>query len=121
MLKILNLKKKNYLIQINGLLKKRQNNTKGKIVVVKKIIDQIKKNGDKALIKYEKRFSKNSQIISKKNVIKKNIKSLDPKVKKSIDIAYNRILKFHSKQKIQNILRIIEPHGCGTRRHVGGS
>ena len=103
MLKILNLKKKNYLIQINGLLKKRQNNTKGKIVVVKKIIDQIKKNGDKALIKYEKRFSKNSQIISKKNVIKKNIKSLDPKVKESIDIAYNRILKFHSKQKIQNI------------------
>jgi len=103
MLKILNLKKKNYLIQINGLLKKRQNNTKGKIVVVKKIIDQIKKNGDKALIKYEKIFSKNSQIISKKNVIKKNIKSLDPKVKESIDIAYNRILKFHSKQKIQNI------------------
>ena len=103
MIKILNIRKSNYLTQINGLLKKRQNNTKSKIVIVKKIIDQIKINGDKALIKYEKKFTKNSQIIPSKNIIKKSIRSLDPKVKKSIDIAYNRILKFHSKQKIQNI------------------
>ena len=103
MIKILNSGKSNYLIQINRLLKKKQNSSKSKTTIVKRIIGEIKRNGDKALIKYEKKFSKNSQIIPNKNIIKKKIKSLDPKVKKSIDIAYNRILKFHSKQKIQNI------------------
>ena len=35
--------------------------------------------------------------------ITKSIKSLDPKIKKAIDFAFNRIYKFHSKQKVQNI------------------
>ena len=35
--------------------------------------------------------------------INKSIKSLDPRVKKAIDFAYNRIFKFHSQQKINNI------------------
>ena len=63
----------------------------------------MKKNGDKALIKYEKKFSN-----IKSN--SKNIKFLGPEIdkisnsvekglKKSIELAYNRIKKFHSKQK----------------------
>ena len=35
--------------------------------------------------------------------ISKLIKSLDKKVKQAIDIAYNRIYKFHSLQKFKNI------------------
>ena len=35
--------------------------------------------------------------------ISKLIKSLNPKVKKAIDTAYNRIYKFHSLQKFKNI------------------
>ena len=35
--------------------------------------------------------------------LKKLIKSLNPKVKKAIDTAYNRIYKFHSLQKFKNI------------------
>ena len=35
--------------------------------------------------------------------INKSIKSLNPKVKKAIDLAYNRIYKFHSFQKFKNI------------------
>ena len=35
--------------------------------------------------------------------IKQSIKSLDPKVKNAIDLAYSRIYKFHSLQKFKNI------------------
>jgi len=103
MIKILNCNKKNYLKQIENLLSKRQSRTKTKTNIVKKIINDIKKNGDKALIKYENKFSNNREIISNKKTIKKSAKSLDLKIKKSIDIAYKRIFKFHVNQKFKNI------------------
>ncbi len=103
MIKILNCNKKNYLKQIENLLNKRQSRTKTKTNIVKKIINDIKKNGDKALIKYENKFSNNREIISNKKTIKKSAKSLDLKIKKSIDIAYKRIFKFHVNQKFKNI------------------
>ena len=37
------------------------------------------------------------------NEINKAIRSLNPNVKKAIDFAYNRILKFHKTQKIKNL------------------
>ena len=37
------------------------------------------------------------------NQLTKSIKFLDPKIKKAIDLAYNRIYKFHSLQKFKNI------------------
>ena len=67
------------------------------------IINDVKKNGDTALIKYEKKFNRNSTIIPSAKKITKLIKSLNPKVKKAIDTAYNRIYKFHSLQKFKNI------------------
>ena len=39
--------------------------------------------------------------------ITKSIKSLDPKVKKAIDLAYMRIHKFHSFQKYKIFLLLI--------------
>ncbi len=88
---------------LNNLLSKRKNKIKFKSNVVINIIRDIKKNGDKALLKYEKKFGKNSIISSKPKEIQKQIKNLDKKVKKSIDLAYSRIFKFHSKQKVKNI------------------
>ena len=70
---------------------------------VTKIIKDVKKNGDKALIKYEKKFNKNYIIVPSSKKISKLIKSLDKRVKQAIDIAYNRIYKFHSFQKSKNI------------------
>ena len=67
------------------------------------IVRDVKKNGDKALLKYEKKFNKNNVIVPTTKQINKSIKSLDKKVKQSIDDAYNRIYKFHSLQKFQNI------------------
>ena len=46
---------------------------------------------------------KNSIIFSRPKEAQKQIKNLDRKVKKSIDLAYSRIFKFHSKQKVKNI------------------
>ena len=88
---------------MDNLLLKRKNRIKFKSSIVTNIIEDVKKNGDKALLKYEKKFGKNSIIFLKPKEIKKQIKNLDKKVKKSIDLAYSRIFKFHSKQKVKNI------------------
>ena len=103
MIKILKCEKKNYQFELNKFFFKRQSRLKINTNVVRKIINDIKKNGDKALIKYEKKFSKNTEIILNKRNIEKSIKLLDPKVKKAIDFSFNRIFKFHSKQKFRNI------------------
>ena len=103
MIKILDSKKNNFSSSLDNLLLKRKNKIKFKSNIVINIIRDIKKNGDKALLKYEKKFGKNSIIFLKPKEIQKQIKNLDKKVKKSIDLAYSRIFKFHSKQKVKNI------------------
>ena len=103
MIKILDSKKNNFSSSLDNLLLKRKNKMKFNSSIVINIIRDIKKNGDKALIKYEKKFGKNSIIFSNPKEIQKQIKNLDKKVKKSIDLAYNRIFQFHSKQKLKNI------------------
>ena len=103
MIKILDCKNSKYLSKLNLLLEKRRSGNKVNTDIVRKIIKDVKKNKQKALLKYEKKFSKNKEIkISKKKIIN-SIKQLDPKVKKAIDFAYNRILKFHKKQKVKNL------------------
>jgi len=103
MIKILDSKKNNFSSSLDNLLLKRKNKMKFNSSTVINTIRDIKKNGDKALIKYEKKFGKNSIIFSKPKEIQKQIKKLDKKVKKSIDLAYSRIFQFHSKQKLKNI------------------
>ena len=103
MIKIFDCKNKNYIFLLNKLLKKSKINDKKIKTTVQKIIRDIKKSGDKALIKYEKKYSNNYGIISNKQKISESIKKLDPKIKRAIDFAFNRIYKFHSKQKVHNI------------------
>jgi len=103
MIKILDSKKNSFNSSLDNLLSKRKNKIKFNRSIVVNIIKDIKKNGDKALKKYEKKFSKNSTIFLKPKEIKKQIKNLDKKVKKSIDLSYKRIFEFHLKQKVKNI------------------
>jgi len=103
MIKILNCKKKNYLSILTKLLEKRRSEKKTDTKIVLKILQDIKQFRLKALKKYENKFSKNSEIRPSINKINKSINSLDPKIKKAIDFSYNRILKFHYKQKLKNI------------------
>ena len=103
MMKFLDSKKKNFKFLLNQLLSKRKKKMKSSSLNVRKIINDVKKNGDRAVIKYEKKFNKNSVIAPNITNIKKSIRLLDPKVKKAIDIAFQRIYKFHSLQKSKNI------------------
>ena len=102
-MKILNSSNKNFNKTLDRLLLQRKKKIQFNSISVSSIIKDVKKNGDKALIKYEKKFNKNTVIVPTSKQINKLILSLDRKVKQAIDIAYNRIYKFHSLQKFKNI------------------
>ena len=102
-MKILNNKNKNFDKVLETFLSQRKAKFQINSVSVSKIINDVKKNGDKALLKYEKRFNQNKKIKPSLKEIKRSIKSLNPKIKKAIDNAYSRIYKFHSLQKFKNI------------------
>ena len=108
MIKILDCKNRNYKSKLSLFLEARRF---GKVIntnIVPKIINDIKRNKSRALLKYEKKFSKNHEIkISKKKNIKA-IKTLDPKIKKAIDFSYNRIYHLdRGYEKIEKKLRNI--------------
>ncbi len=102
-MKILFIKNKNFDENLNNFLAHRKKKIQFNAAPVIKVIKDVKKNGDKALLKYEKKYNKNQSLIPSKNKISKAISSLDIKIKKSIDLAYKRILKFHNLQKSKNI------------------
>ncbi len=102
-MKVLDSSKKNFDKLLDNLLMQRKRKVQSSSVSVTNIIKDVKKNGDKALLKYEKKFNKNSVIKPSSNQIQKSIQSLNSIVKQSIDTAYKRIYKFHSLQKFKNI------------------
>ena len=102
-MKVLDSSRKNFGKLLDNLLLQRKRKVQSSSVSVTNIIKDVKKNGDKALLKYEKKFNKNSVIKPSSNQIQKSIQSLNSIVKQSIDTAYNRIYKFHSLQKFKNI------------------
>ena len=58
MIKILKLNNKNYLLKLNKFLQQRKIKSKINSNIVNKIINDVRRNGDKALTKYEKRYYK---------------------------------------------------------------
>ena len=106
MLKILKYDKKNSLKNLELFLDKRKSFQKKQTSAVNKIIRSVKKKGDKAVLSYEKKFSKvktnSNKIYFSNKEINKISKNADKKIKKAIDLAYNRIKKFHSKQKFSS-------------------
>ena len=103
MIKILNLSNKKNINILEKFLEKRREGNNVDTQMVPKIINDVKKNKIKAVIKYEKKYSKNNKIFPKSNEIKFSLKSLDSKVKKAIDDAYLRIHNFHKLQKTKDI------------------
>jgi histidinol dehydrogenase len=107
MLKLIKVNQIFHLSKLNLILNKRKSKNPKIDSKIKFIIKDIKKNRDRALIKYEKKFSKLKNI-SLKNIkfteVEKNkiIKKLNKKTKFFIDLAYNRILNFHKKQKLSS-------------------
>ena len=67
MIKTIDCKSPNYLSKLKGILEKRRSGNNVNTDIAKKIVKDIKKNKLKALKKYEKKFSNNTQLkISKK-------------------------------------------------------
>ena len=103
MIKVLDCKSKSYKKKLIDFLEVRRSRKSIDTKKVVKILNDIKINKLKAVLKYEKRFSKNSKLYASRNEINKSIKKLDPKIKKAIDFAYSRIFKFHSLQKPKDL------------------
>ena len=76
--------------------------------LVRDILDDVKINGDKSILKYSKKFDgivpENFSVI--KNDIIESEKHIEPKLKDAINIAKNNIEEFHKWQKEE--LRITE-------------
>jgi len=103
-LKYLNGNKENFIKKLLKALEARKIHSAKNSLTVRKIINDVKKNKDFALLKYEKKFSKLkkitiNQIKFSEDEIKKIINRLDNKTKTSIDLAFKRIYNFHKKQK----------------------
>ncbi len=102
MLKYLNFNQKNSPKKLELILNVRKSRQQNQSAIVKKIINNVKKNGDKAVIMYEKKFSnvksKSKKLKFSNNEINRISKIIDKKLKKSIDTAFTRIKYFHSKQ-----------------------
>ena len=103
MIKFLNANKKNFSKKLELILNSRRQKQNIKTAVVKKILLDVKKNGDKAVLNYERRFSKiktrSKKIKFTKSEINQITKNINKNLKKSIDIAFIRIRKFHLRQK----------------------
>ena len=59
-MKILNSNNKNFNNSLNKLLLQRKKKVQSSSISVTSIVRDVKKNGDKALLKYEKKFKKGS-------------------------------------------------------------
>ena len=84
-MKILDSENKNFYSELDKIINKRNKIDKSTLKIVEKIINNVRKNKDKALVYYERKFNNNSKIIPTKTEKEQVIKSLDPKVKKAID------------------------------------
>ena len=103
-LKLFSFNQKNSSKKLELFLNSRKSVQQNKSIKVKTIIKKVKKDGDKAVLNFEKKFSnikiKSKKIKFSKSEIKKILKKVDKNLKSSIDLAFDRIKKFHLKQKL---------------------
>ena len=106
MLKFFNADQKNSFKKLEEILNSRKIKQKIQTSKVRQIIFSVKKNGDNAVINFEKKFSKIKTKTKKLKFTKKEInlisQKVDKKLKRSIDVAFSRIKLFHSKQKFSS-------------------
>jgi len=112
MSKLLRLNKKNFRSLLDKITHNRNQIDIKTEFIVNKIIKDVIKNGDRALIKYEKKFNNNSNIIPTNDKIKRSISNLKPELKKAIKDTYNRITSWH---KLQNKRDIYQKDKFGNR------
>jgi histidinol dehydrogenase len=101
--------KKYYLKNLNetelkSLIKRKNISSKNVSKVVRKIVNDVKRNGLSAVLKYAKKFDEFSskEIFVTEKEFTEAERILDPKIKSSIKNAYKNIYKFHKKQTQKN-------------------
>lgn len=102
-MKILNSENKNFYSELDKIINKRRRINKSNFKTVQQIINNVRKNKDKALMFYERKFNNNSNIVPSKKEVAKAIKLLNPEIKRAIDETYKRVKEWHSKQKPKDI------------------
>ena len=104
MLNFVNANKKDFSKRLEIILESRKKIQRSRSSIIKKILTDVKKKGDKAVLEYERKFSKittkQKRIKFSDKEINKITKKVNGNLKKSIDIAFARIKHFHFKQKI---------------------
>ena len=103
MIRVLDSNKGNFERNFKKLILERRAPDKKTYNIVNKIIKDVQKRGDKALVYYEKKFQNNSIIIPSKKDINKAIKALDKETKDALRQAYKRIYKWHALQVKKDI------------------
>ena len=106
MLKIFNYNNQNSANSLKILLDRRKLTQKNLTSTVNKIIKNVRRDGDRAVLSYEKKFSKlrskSNKVFFTKKEINKISKKTNKNIKKSIDLAYKRIKRFHTRQKFSS-------------------
>lgn len=76
--------------------------------IVVPIIDDVKKNGDKALLSYTHKFEKATSLSSPvlKAPFPESLMQLPPETIKAIDVSFDNIQRFHAAQKDEKPLRV---------------
>mgnify|MGYP001251594504 CR=1 FL=1 len=106
-MKILYQKNKNFIDNFKfHFEKKKQKENKNLEFKVKKIINDVKNKGNKALIKYTKKFEK-TELLESEILIPKNVRNsyknlIDKKILNSFEVASRNIKKFHERQLPKN-------------------
>ena len=102
-MKILDSSKKNFYKKLDNIINKRKIIDRNTFRIVERIINDVRKKKDKALVYYEKKFNSNSIVIPKEREILKTIRMLDPKIKQAINETCKRVKDWHLKQKPKDI------------------
>ena len=105
MLKIFNYNKDGASKTLEVFLNKRKSTQKNVASSVYKIIQDVKRNGDKAVLNYEKKYSniktKSNKVFFSNKEINRIAKKIDIKIKKAIDLAFTRIKNFTQNKRFQ--------------------
>ncbi len=108
-IKIISYKNHNFAKEIMELIQDNSSIDQAQEKLVAKIIADVRKNGDKAIIdlcnKFDgANFKESSDLIVSDNEFNKAQKNLDKKVVKALELAFSRIAEYHTHQLPNNFL-----------------
>lgn len=95
--------------ELNDILKRpSQKSYDATMSIVKNIIDEVIKDGDKAVLRYTHKFEKATSLTSPvlKAPFPEELMRLPPETKEAIDTSFDNIYKFHAAQKEEKPLQV---------------